>query len=49
MTFDYKNMNVNYITEGVGEDVVILHGWGASIGAVMPIVRLLSSGGSILS
>ena len=40
--FTYKNMNVNYITEGVGEDVVILHGWGASIGAVMPIVRLLS-------
>ncbi len=35
-------MNINYITEGEGEDVVILHGWGASIGAVMPIVKLLT-------
>ena len=40
--FNYRDMNVNYITEGTGEDVIILHGWGASIGAVMPIVRLLS-------
>lgn len=42
MNFTYRGMNINYITEGVGEDVVILHGWGASVGAVMPIVKLLT-------
>lgn len=40
---EYNGMNINYITRGEGENVIILHGWGASIGAVMPIVRLLEN------
>jgi len=36
-----ENMNINYICEGKGANVLILHGWGASIDTVMPIVNIL--------
>lgn len=32
-------INVNYETFGEGRDLLILHGWGANIGAVMPMVN----------
>lgn len=32
-------INVNYETFGEGHDLLILHGWGANIGAVMPMVN----------
>lgn len=35
------NIKINYIVEGEGKPVLILHGWGASIEAVMPIVNAL--------
>ncbi len=34
-------IRLNYIIEGVGEDVIVLHGWGANIETVMPIVNVL--------
>lgn len=32
-------INVNYETYGEGRDLLILHGWGANIGAVMPMIN----------
>jgi len=36
-----ENMNINYICEGEGENILVLHGWGANIDTIMPIVNLL--------
>jgi len=36
-------MNINYIVEGEGNPVVVLHGWGANIETVLPIVNILKS------
>ena len=35
------NLKLNYIVEGIGKDIIVLHGWGANIDTVMPIVNLL--------
>lgn len=35
------DLNLNYITEGEGKDVLVLHGWGANINTVLPIVNIL--------
>ncbi|MDP4152741.1 MAG: alpha/beta hydrolase [Bacillota bacterium] len=43
MYINCNGIKINYITEGQGRDVVILHGWGASIATVMPIVNLLKA------
>lgn len=32
---------LNYIVKGEGKDIIILHGWGASIQTVLPIVNIL--------
>lgn len=34
-------IEVSYITEGQGEDVLVLHGWGANIQAMMPVHNIL--------
>lgn len=36
-------LNINYIVEGEGEPVIVLHGWGASIDTVIPIVNSLKN------
>ena len=36
------NININYEVHGDGKDVLVLHGWGAEIGAVRPIANALS-------
>ncbi|WP_313756991.1 alpha/beta hydrolase [Tissierella sp.] len=38
---DIKGLNINYIVEGEGKDVLVLHGWGANINTVFPIVNIL--------
>lgn len=38
-----NNLNINYICEGNGETVVLLHGWGANIKLFSDIITLLSS------
>ena len=42
MIFSYNGMNISYIVEGSGEDVIVLHGWGASVASVRPIINLLN-------
>lgn len=43
MIVDIEKIKINYICQGEGEDVLILHGWGANIDTVMPIVNLLKT------
>lgn len=41
MKVNIENIEINYICEGEGEDVLVLHGWGANINTVLSIVNLL--------
>ncbi|CCQ95222.1 Alpha/beta hydrolase fold protein [[Clostridium] ultunense Esp] len=41
MKVNVENIEINYICEGEGEDVLVLHGWGANINTVLSIVNLL--------
>lgn len=43
MIIDINGKNINYEVLGEGKDVLVLHGWGAEIGAVMPIVNCLKT------
>src|SRR5690625_276019 len=36
-----NGLKINYIVEGEGEPVIVLHGWGANIDTVIPIVNVL--------
>lgn len=36
-----EGINLNCIVEGEGKDVLVLHGWGANINTIMPIVNIL--------
>lgn len=38
---EIKGINIAYVEEGEGDPVIVLHGWGASIEAVMSIVNIL--------
>ena len=41
MKISIEGIEINYIEEGTGEAVLILHGWGANIDTVNPIIYLL--------
>lgn len=41
MKINIEEINLNYIIEGEGKDIIILHGWGANINTVLPIVNIL--------
>nr|WP_300094221.1 alpha/beta hydrolase [Sedimentibacter sp.] len=41
MHIDIDGLKINYITEGSGSDVLLLHGWGGSIQTMMPIFNIL--------
>ncbi|WIV10392.1 alpha/beta hydrolase [Proteiniborus sp. MB09-C3] len=43
MKVNIENMDLNYICEGQGKNMLILHGWGASIDTIMPIFNHLKS------
>ncbi len=43
MIVNIDGLNINYIVEGEGSPVVVLHGWGANIETVIPIVNVLKS------
>ncbi|MBU5256642.1 alpha/beta fold hydrolase [Tissierella praeacuta] len=40
---DIEGLSINYIVEGQGRDVLVLHGWGANINTVLPIVNILKN------
>ena len=41
MHIEVDGNNINYIDEGKGSDVLLLHGWGGSIQTMMPIFNIL--------
>ncbi|MGI5850302.1 MAG: alpha/beta fold hydrolase [Christensenellales bacterium] len=44
MNIDINNITVNYEQQGKGTDVLLLHGWGASIQTMRPIMDALKDG-----
>ena len=43
MHINIKDLKINYIQYGSGEDIVLLHGWGQNIAMMKPLGDLLSS------
>ena len=41
MLINIDGINVNYIDEGTGSTVLLLHGWGGSIQTMIPIANIL--------
>ncbi len=41
MKIDIDGININYIDEGEGKTVLLLHGWGCSIQTMMPVFNIL--------
>lgn len=41
MMISIDNMDINYIVEGEGDNILILHGWGANIETIVPILNIL--------
>lgn len=41
MIIKIKDININHIIEGKGKDILILHGWGANVNTIIPIVNML--------
>lgn len=41
MNIDVDGLNINYINEGKGKEILLLHGWGGSIQTMMPIFNIL--------
>lgn len=41
MKVNIEDTEINYICEGEGKDLLVLHGWGANINTVLSIVNLL--------
>lgn len=43
MKVNIENIEINYICEGQGKNILILHGWGAGIDTILPIFNHLKS------
>ncbi len=43
MHINIDGLNINYIDEGSGSVVLLLHGWGANIQTMIPIVNILKN------
>lgn len=43
MTINVKDIDINYIQYGKGEDIVLLHGWGQNIEMMNPIGKRLEN------
>lgn len=41
MIVNIDGIDINYIEEGKGQDILLLHGWGANIQTMMPVYNLL--------
>ncbi len=49
MNIDIDRLNINYIDEGKGKVVLLLHGWGGSIQTMMPIFNILKDKFRVIS
>lgn len=43
MLINIDGTDINYICEGEGESILIMHGWGANIPAMMPVHNILKN------
>lgn len=43
MKVNIEGLDINYICEGEGNSVLLLHGWGANIGAFAPVINRLKA------
>lgn len=41
MKINIDGLNINYVDEGIGSNVLLLHGWGANIQTMMPVFNIL--------
>jgi len=41
MINNIDGLDINYIEEGEGEPIIVLHGWGANINTVLSLVNIL--------
>ena len=49
MTKELNGLKINYICEGEGDPVLLLHGWGANIGLFADLIALLSKKYKVLA
>ena len=49
MHINVDGININYIDEGAGSTVLLLHGWGGSIQTMLPIVNILKDKCRVIS
>ena len=47
MKIKVKGLNINYIQEGEGYDIILLHGWGCSIETMIPILNILKDSAKV--
>lgn len=41
MIIKIRDININHIVEGQGQDVIVIHGWGANINTVLSVVNCI--------
>lgn len=49
MHINIDGLNINYIDEGIGNTVLLLHGWGGSIQTMKPIANILKNKCRVIS
>lgn len=49
MIINIDGLNINYIDEGTGSNVLLLHGWGANIQTMMPVFNILKNKCRVIS
>lgn len=49
MHINIDGININYIDEGTGNTVLLLHGWGGSIQTMKPIANILKEGCRVIT
>lgn len=43
MVINIQDIDLNYIVEGEGSPLIVLHGWGANIDSVRPIINIVNT------
>lgn len=49
MVINIQDIDLNYIVEGEGSPIIVLHGWGANIDAVRPIINIVKKNYKVYS
>ena len=49
MVINIRGLELNYIIEGEGKPIVVLHGWGCNIDTIRPIINILNNRYKVVS